>query len=209
MDRQIHSLGVRKPVIRVLHRDKLDHIVVREFRGIIKRYHFVLGAVQNDQVVRIFQIFVLSNIRRLQVIQELFADLDLAVKTHQRRFAFEDFVMVVFGHNAVGDRFIHFNGRTAERSFSKRISVFRYIFKEQKAPETGRISIELIGIKPFLHIINDRSQVKIAFTQKKILARIVAMTGPIESNNAKILVFGYDLAGKLFSSLIILRSQPA
>ena len=35
------------------------------------------------------------------------------------------------------------------------------------------------------------------------------MTGPIKSNNANILVFGYDLSSKLFSSLVILMSTES
>ena len=206
MDCQIHGLGVSKSVIRVLYRHKLDHIVVREFRRVVKRYHFVLSAVQNDQIVRIIHIIIFGDICRFQIIQELLSDLDLSVKTYKSRFALEDFVMVVLGHNAVGDRFIHFNSRAPERSFSKRISVLRYIFEEQIAPETGCISIELIGIKPLLYIFNDHSQVKITLAEQKIFARVVAMTGPIKSNNANILMFGYDLGGKLLSGLVILMS---
>ena len=131
---------------------------------------------------------ILHDIRRPDLGEEGRADGNLPVESHGHVLALRELTAVRFGEHRIKD-LMHIDRGAAKRDQVERIAVFLNISQRKIAAEAGGIAIEPLGMKRFFCPSDHGGKVCIAVVKAQLLPHVLAVTGPVETEHCKLLVF--------------------
>ena len=196
MDGQVHIGGVAEGVVGALDLHELDYVRVREGAGLLDGDVLVLGAMDEQDVVRPVEVLELPDVVCLEVVDQRAVDLEPALKADLDLFA-----LLEFGEVRRRDILLHVQGhheaRRARYDAGEGVAEGMDIGERQVSAEAHGIVEDGCGAQRVSRVAHGEPQVLEALGKLELLARVLAMAGPVEGEHGVALVLAGLLLGEL------------
>lgn len=199
VDGQGHVVRVLEGMVGPFDGDELDDVIFGEVPDQVDRNHFVLRAVEDEDVVGKIEIFVVADVETLEVIHESLVDLHLAVETDLDFLAFLQLGKAFVG-NVIAHAFIHVDARAAQGDFFEGIALFDEVAQGNVGAEARRIVVDVLGLEFGPGIVDDQCQIGHTFRDGQFFAGVSAMAGPVKGDDGVVLVFARQVFRKMDGS---------
>ena len=196
VDGQGHVVRVLEGVVGPFDGNEFDDVVFSEFPDEVDGNHFILRAVEDEDVVGKIEVFVVADVEALQIIHKCLVDFHLAFETDL------DFLALLqFGKAFVGDMvahaFIHVDAWAAQGDFPERISYFEDVAQGEISAEAGGIVVKEFRAQRVFCVVCDQGQIGHAFGNGQLFAGVFAVAGPVKGDDGKIFILRRQLFGKV------------
>ena len=208
VDGQGHVVRVLEGMVGPFDGDELDDVVFGEVLDQVDRNHFVLRAVEDEDVVGKIEIFVVADVETLEVIHESLVDLHLAVETDLDFLAFLQLGKAFVG-NVIAHAFIHVDARAAQGDFFEGIALFDEVAQGNVGAEARRIVVDVLGLEFGPGIVDDQCQIGHTFRDGQFLAGVGTVAGPVKGDDGVVLVFARQVFRKMDGSSRVLVAAEA
>ncbi len=154
VDGQGHVVRILERVVGPFDGDELDDVVFGEIPDQVDGNHFVLRAMEDEDVIGKIEIFVVTDVETLEVIHESLVDFHLAVEADLDFLAFLQFGEAFIG-NMVAHAFIHVDARASQGNLFEGIALFDEVAQCDVSAETCRIVVDVLGLEFGLGVVDD------------------------------------------------------
>lgn len=196
VDGECHVVGVLERVVGALDGDEFDDVVLGEVFCVLERDHLVLRAVQDQHIIGEVEVLVVERAEGLEIVEEGLVDFHLALEADLDFLALCELCLVGVWDAAV-HRLVHVNGRAAQGNLAEGVADFDEVAQRQVAAEARRVDADVFCLQLALGVLRDDGQVGQALADGQLLARVHAVAGPVEGDDAPALVLG----GQVFAEI--------